>query len=153
MKRSTALRVGICGCTPRYHGKIAGRTVSVGGKTFRVEEIRIPEDRTSETLRRNRCHFFLDLHHHLGVQRSSTYLDMNDRRRREGFPYGGITFILSQRGDNVAYVARTWDRVRSPCPAEIMQEIACLLRTLDRRTLRAWLGRMALPRRKSRTRA
>ena len=71
MGTAATLRIGICGCTTKYHGRIQGRRVAIRrlGKsrlphpiTFRLREFPIPEDDQQTSLRLFRCHAFLDVH-------------------------------------------------------------------------------------------
>jgi len=61
------LKVGICACTPLFHGQFAGHTFQVGSREFVLEEVVIPEDgvrRQIITLINRECQIFLDVHGH-----------------------------------------------------------------------------------------
>lgn len=64
MSRPMTLRVGICACAERYHGKLEQQRLQVGRGVFRLREIIVPEEgEDSDTvLLAERCHFFVDLH-------------------------------------------------------------------------------------------
>lgn len=74
MRRPTILRIGVCGCSPCYHGKLAGCSFSISRlagfklrqpRMFQFREVVVsdgPNRLFRQTLRRFRCHFFLDLH-------------------------------------------------------------------------------------------
>lgn len=62
MSELITLRIGICKCTPLYHGSLENHEFKINGQWFYIQEIEIPERQHTKHIRVNRCHFFIDLH-------------------------------------------------------------------------------------------
>lgn len=62
MKSVRELRVGVCDCSPTYHGMLEGKIIKVAGEEYKMREITIDDRNPSEEAYRTRCHFSLDVH-------------------------------------------------------------------------------------------
>ena len=61
MKEPIEIRVGICGCLNLYHGELQGRGIIIEGTRYRVKEVELPDETShTQSLKRTRCHFFID---------------------------------------------------------------------------------------------
>ena len=61
MRKPIPIRVGICGCINLYHGELEGRRMRIAGRWYRLQEVGLPNEQYhTGSLKRNRCHFFVD---------------------------------------------------------------------------------------------
>ena len=74
------LGIGICDCSPTYHGKLEGAIIKLGRSRFRLKEIPIDDGNSLEETYRNRCHFTLDMHlvEERAGKKCTTFIIRND---------------------------------------------------------------------------
>lgn len=135
------LRIGICGCTKRYHGEFEGRRLTLRSMRRRtlahpivliLLEFRVPERHQIKMLHRWRCHTFVDVHPDKKCWR--TYLDVHDLGRdsygREQVLYGyPLPF-------------RRWQRKKAPTPNTILRALGACLSQMSKKKFLEWQGRM-----------
>lgn len=137
MGKPQELRIGIYDCTDAFHGQLGGLTIE-GFITFTLKEVVIPEESQRETLRKSRCHFFIDFHQEVG-------------------PWGGVSLMwnelipdrrgwdcLFMGGRNIALKKR-WPVEHPPTNEEILEEISGMLSKLPSAKFQEWLDRMTPP--------
>ena len=76
MGQAQELRIGICGCTSVYTGRLADRIISLGRVRFRLKEIPVDDSDPLRDIYSKRCHFFLDVHRVSvnGVDKFNTFI-------------------------------------------------------------------------------
>lgn len=148
MVRPRMLRVGICTCSSRYRGRLAGTVLEACGQSFRIVEVPIPEEEPhKKALKSRACHFFVDVHWFTdSVQVTVEKTDWDP----DGFSVG---WTLAPGDPLWRLGIHTWRRRRSPPVSTVCHGMVRLLRSLGADGVRAWLRRMRrLARRKRRQR-
>ena len=130
------LKIGICDCTTRYHGKLGGQQIiieSFAGVPLdspiavTLQEFRIPEaDDRLEALQSSQCHVFLD------VEEDETSL------RMVWFDEGGVNH-LAGRG------TKYWIRKSPPPPSIVLKGLGRLIEGLSREQFEPWLEYKSIP--------
>ncbi|MCH7604462.1 hypothetical protein IID24_00470 [Patescibacteria group bacterium] len=137
------LRIGICGCTTKYHGRLENQQVTIcrlGGEdlnvpiTFTLHEIFIPEDKPHEdTLQSSRCHFFID------EEVSVTGINV-------------VSLLPSAQGDEYVvqgwgrkFIGRVWRRQKPPPISFFLKSITSLIQERAEEQIQSWLTRMTPP--------
>lgn len=140
MSEAQELRVGICGCTPYFHGQLQGQRIMIRlsptvERVFLIEEIVIPEEKQREALKENRCHCFIDVHPDFrDPSLFSVTLSLNKL-----VPHKGGKDYLYQAG----YDGRSWGNVAVvPSPREMLAVIRAILQDNGLDRLEKWLAVM-----------
>ena len=139
------IRIGICECTPHYHGELRGSQVQIGAipeegfgePVFLVlSEQVIPEKKQQKNLRELQPHLFLDAHG--GVDR--------DWKEQYFVRVSALQRIDSQAGPymrSVFYGERSWSGAL-PTSQEVVGAIQNIVSTMKRRMKKerweAWLS-------------
>lgn len=132
MPKPITLRVGICSCSRRYRGQFDKLQLRAGGRHFRFKEVLIPEELQSTTIKKKRCHFFLDLHYDKDMQ--LPYLVNLVLENFCHFPH-----------DRDIKTEIEWERNKPVPVPEVVEGIGCLLRGLRPKELKQWLMALAHP--------
>lgn len=146
MSETKELRVGVCGCSPYYHGSLQARRIEVDGlsEAFAVREVLISgEDHCQGIeLRRLRCHFFVDVHQEgsacgVFVNRIEPSFDP------QGRPSGILIGWRPRPGGGGELIKREWHSENPPTIEEIVTSIGDLLRNMDDADLNRWLKQIS----------
>jgi hypothetical protein len=55
------IRVGLCGCTNIYNGQLNGKRFFIDKQWYLIREVLLPDEKFhTQSLKRTRCHFFID---------------------------------------------------------------------------------------------
>ncbi|RJQ14580.1 hypothetical protein C4553_00710 [Candidatus Parcubacteria bacterium] len=142
------LRVGICGCTSRFHGAFRNCALNVLPKgrigvrpiRFRLVEAVIPEKGDErEALRRLRCHFFLDQHTLVGFK-----LPLETTLTRNRLVSNGANrpkFYMANGFGRIG-LSQLWETRRSPSVRTILDAMQAMLEQWDASQLGRWLHDM-----------
>lgn len=140
------LRVGICGCSSRYQGKLEGKHISlpVGDGNddpdlFVLKEVLIPDTRDRrETVRSVRAHFFVDYHTIFRTNEADTEL-----HRNQLIPNGkGRREKLYIAGWFVGWQVKVWRRKSGVRTSTILNGMERLMSCMTAEKRRVWLSRM-----------
>lgn len=130
------LRVGVCACTTLYHGELEGEQFIVRGLPFLLQECVISEEGGQrDSLRENRCHFFLDVH---GIGPHKPNLDVT-LACVDLVPTKGQRDHLFIRGLGES----RWqgDPHTPPSVQSILDAISCMIGKLSEAKFQRWLSR------------
>lgn len=135
------IRVGICGCSPTYQGKFAGRTIRMpSGRLVTLQEFSIPDkgQRFRKRLRDTRCHFFLDYHTAgLNIEVALDLLELVSNGENRGWKLyiGGFFPQFSRKRESICKI--------DPPPSRILAQLESLLNEMERDgRLEKWLANM-----------
>jgi len=137
MQRPTILRIGICGCTRRYHRRFEGQTIRIHSlhQPLLLHEVFIPDAKQRETLRASRCHFFLDVHRDPDFDEYRTELSMNDI-----LPGHGERLFI---GGTSWHNWLSWDWCRPLTTGEILRALGRLIsQRREQGDFARWLAQM-----------
>lgn len=146
MAKPIMLRIGICECTTKYHGRLQGRRVTtrcLGSKiyphpmTFTLHEFQIPEDSQQSALRLFRCHAFLDVHR-VRHKRGSGYVVSLYRQQILQDTLGRERTPTSWRPDSY----KSWLRKKPPTASTIIQALRELIQGMGKTKFLRWQTRM-----------
>ena len=153
MNEETALRVGICGCSQRYHGKLDGQQIvvsSLGGqalpepRVFRIEEVFVRDNRQRQVLKAARCHLFLDFHPD-DPGGPLTKLVMNELVSN-GPGRGWKLYIGTAGRFTGAFFdfdrKKEWRRKKPPSPRDVVGGMQDMLQKLEPAWFSSWLEKM-----------
>ncbi|MCH7772241.1 MAG: hypothetical protein IIA49_14705 [Bacteroidetes bacterium] len=140
------LRIGICGCTTKYHGRLENQQITVchlGGEdlnvpiTFTLHEVFIPDDQPHEdALQSSRCHFFID--EEVNVVGINVVQLLPSAHRGE----------YAVQGWGRKFIGRVWKRQKPPPPSFFLKSIKGMIQERTEEQIQRWLASMTPPGRK-----
>lgn len=140
MVKHTILRLGICGCATKLHGRFEQQTITVNGITLYIQEVIIPEENQRRSVRATRTHFFLDLHTYSQKKIATSLFRVElipNGKRRERMYFGGRRYQQAWNNEwhaTSAYIPRR---------KQILKVIQTILARMDAREFQEWRARMA----------
>jgi hypothetical protein len=139
------LRVGICGCTSRFHGKFSRKILYIprrgGVLRVRLVERTIAENDYRSAIRAARIHFFLDTHSYLRSpmdKRTWHFTDIYRVDFRPSMPGRKQRIYIG----GLPRHGKHWDTLRIPSAKAVLAKLYDLINEVEPDRLSAWLGRV-----------
>lgn len=140
MSQPNILRLGICGCAAKFHGRFEKQTITVNNATLHIQEVIIAEEDHRRDIRASRAHFFLDFHTYNQGKISTSLF------RVELMPNGkgGERMYFGSH-----YYKQVWRNrwyatsIYIPRSKRILNAIQTILAAMDAREFKKWRARMA----------
>lgn len=134
------IRVGIPRDNPHYHGRLAGRTITVGDTVFAIVECPLRELHEFDEANAARCHFVLtDATSGEFVEAELARCEMTSNGKGRGWRHyiGGREMCASWSDSR-----KEWTGKNRPTPGEIVRAIGVLTRNVRHDKFVRWLETM-----------
>ena len=141
MNHEEELRIGICACSPFYHGELEGQTIILPdiSTTLRITESVVSDDdyKHRPSIRNNRIHFFLDVHHVGNAYHTQLALiNLYPKKGQSDHIFIGTTAKYTDT------LEQNWEQARPPSIEVILAAAPEIMLKKGVKRFESWIARM-----------
>ncbi len=152
------IRIAICGCIPHYHGRLEGRSTTIDGIRYVMQEVRLSLSLYhAKELKAERCHFFID-NVSAAMDEGDVWLEVL-RLDLLRSPSGKSERLKLNESHTLHTGGKIFQHHDHFCPVNppitpigVLRKIRSLIECRSRRERASWLARMAFPPRSAKKR-